>query len=88
MLSHRQYSHALRSKERSGTREAQCRKRVKLIKNHCLPFCANYDLSAGLFSCKYSAFKERGNGLLNEDRVARFSATSLPFPASENADVR
>jgi hypothetical protein len=33
MLSHRQYSHALRSKERSGTREAQCLKRVKLIKN-------------------------------------------------------
>jgi hypothetical protein len=33
MLSHQQYSLALRSKERSGTREAQCRKRVKLIKN-------------------------------------------------------
>jgi hypothetical protein len=33
MLSRRQYSHPLRSKERSGTREAQCRKRVKLIKN-------------------------------------------------------
>jgi hypothetical protein len=31
MLSHRQYSHALRSKERSGTREGLCRKRVKLI---------------------------------------------------------
>jgi hypothetical protein len=27
-------------------------------------------------------------GVLNEDRVARFSATTLPFPASENADVR
>jgi hypothetical protein len=25
----------------------------------------------------YSAFKERGNGLLNEDRVARFSVTTL-----------
>jgi hypothetical protein len=33
-------------------------------------------------------FKERGNGVLNEDRVPRFSATTLPFPASENADVR
>jgi hypothetical protein len=36
----------------------------------------------------YRAFKERGNGLLKEDRVARFSATTLPFAASENADVR
>jgi hypothetical protein len=34
MLSHRQYSHALRSKERYGTRETQGHKRVKLIKNH------------------------------------------------------
>jgi hypothetical protein len=36
----------------------------------------------------YGAFKEGGNGVLNEDRVARFYATTLPFPASENADVR
>jgi hypothetical protein len=39
MLSHRPYSHALRSKERSGTREAQCRKRVELIKNHPVYIC-------------------------------------------------
>jgi hypothetical protein len=38
--------------------------------------------------CKYGAFKERGNGVLNEVRVAHFSATTLPFPASENADIR
>jgi hypothetical protein len=37
---------------------------------------------------KYSAFKERGHWVLNEDRVARFSATTLPFHASENTDVR
>jgi hypothetical protein len=37
---------------------------------------------------KYRMFNHRGNGLLNEPRVARFSATALPFPASENADVR
>jgi hypothetical protein len=37
---------------------------------------------------KYSAFKYQGNGLLSEARVARFSATTLPFTASENADVR
>jgi hypothetical protein len=36
----------------------------------------------------YRAFNERGNGVLNEDRVGRFSATVLPFPARENADVR
>jgi hypothetical protein len=41
MLSHRHYSHALHSKERSGTRGAQCRKRIKLIKN--LPVYLQYD---------------------------------------------
>jgi hypothetical protein len=36
----------------------------------------------------YGAFKERVNGVLNEDRVARFSATAMPFPANENVDFR
>jgi hypothetical protein len=33
----------------------------------------------------YRVFNHRGNGLLNEPRVARFSATALPFPAGGEA---
>jgi hypothetical protein len=37
---------------------------------------------------QYRVFNHGGNGVLNEPRVARFSATTLHFPTSENADVR
>jgi hypothetical protein len=36
MLSHRQYSHALRSKRRSGPGEAQSRELVNFIKKHAV----------------------------------------------------
>jgi hypothetical protein len=36
----------------------------------------------------YRVFNHRGNNLLNKPRVARFSATALPFPASKNTGVR
>jgi hypothetical protein len=41
-----------------------------------------------IVTSNYSAFNHQGNGLLSADRVARFSATALPFAASEKADVR
>jgi hypothetical protein len=53
--------------------------------SQCLRKCT-YVIEGGRMN--YGAFKERGNGVLNEDRVVRFSATTLPFPASENAYVR
>jgi hypothetical protein len=56
------------------------RKCVKYYSFHTLPKNARHSI--------YSAFNHRGNGLLNADRVARFSATALPFAASEKADVR
>jgi hypothetical protein len=36
----------------------------------------------------YSAYNQGGNGIFIEGRVTRFSATTVPFPASENAVVR
>jgi hypothetical protein len=48
----------------------------------------NVLLLAGIFPWLYRMFNHRGNGLSNEPRVAHFSVTALPFPASENADVR
>jgi hypothetical protein len=36
----------------------------------------------------YTVFRQGGNGTFAVDRVERFSATTLPFPASGNAVVR
>jgi hypothetical protein len=37
---------------------------------------------------KYTAFRQGGNGIFIERRVAHFSASTLPFPASDNAVIR
>jgi hypothetical protein len=42
----------------------------------------------GHSASSFEVFNHRGNGLLNELRVARFSAAALPFPGNESADVR